>query len=320
MPCRKRPPFLPMTVAIKGTVLAALLCAFAVAAPVAKVPEKKAVSLSPHLTELVYAAGAGDHLVGVSEGSNYPPAAGALPQVGSGVTPNVERIALLGPDVILAWGYKNSKDLYPALRKLNIPMHYQAPASLDSIIEDIEELGTLFGTQAAAGNTVRDLRQILNAMRQRYQNAAKIKTFILVSQEPLYTLGAGSFVIDALHACGAESVFTTLSAPAPIVSREQLLLAQPQAVLFAAKNISRQRNILGRYFSSMGLPLQPDQLLGMDPDIVFRPADRLIRKLPGLCDDIDRIRQRLAPAASESPLPPPRHLPSMSPRKDAAGA
>lgn len=320
MSCRKRPPFLSMTVAIKGTMLAALVCSFTLAAPAATATEKKAVSLSPHLTELVYAAGAGDHLLGVSAGSNYPPAVGALPQVGSGVAPNVERIALLQPDVILAWGYKNSKDLYPALRKLNIPMHYQAPASLDDIIDDIEELGTLFGTRATAGNTARELREILNAMRQRYQNAAKIKTFVLVSQEPLYTLGARSFVIDALHACGAESAFETLSTPAPIVSREQLLLAHPQAVLFAEKNISAQSDTIGRYFSSMGLPLQADQLLGMDPDIVFRPADRLIRKLPELCSDIDRIRRRLAPAASGSPLPPPRHLPSMSPRKDAAGA
>ena len=320
MPCRKRSPFLPMTVAIKGTMLAALLCSFVLAAPAAKATEKKAVSLSPHLTELVYAAGAGGHLLGVSEGSNYPPAVGALPQVGNGVAPNVERIALLRPDVILAWGYKNSKDLYPALRKLNIPMHYQSPASLDDIIDDIEELGTLFGTQVSARATSRELREILESTRQRYQHAAKIKTFILVSQEPLYTLGAGSFVIDALHACGAESAFETLSAPAPIVSREQLLLAQPQAVLFAAKNIARESQAVARYFSSMGLTLQPDQLLGMDPDIIFRPADRLIRTLPELCGEIDRIRRRLAPAASESPLPPPRHRPLTSPRKDAAGA
>jgi vitamin B12 transport system substrate-binding protein len=192
MSCRKRPTFLPMTVAIKGTMLAALLCSFAVAAPAAKATGKKAVSLAPHLTELVYAAGAGDHLLGVSEGSNYPPAVGALPQVGSGVAPNVERIALLQPDVILAWGYKNSKDLYPALRKLNIPVHYQAPASLDSIIDDIEELGVLFGTQTAASTSTRELREILRSTRQRYQNAVKIKTFVLVSQEPLYTLGARS--------------------------------------------------------------------------------------------------------------------------------
>lgn len=301
MACRKHPSFLSMTIAITGTVLAALLCSFALAEPAAKTIEKNAVSLSPHLTELVYAAGAGDHLLGVSEGSNYPPAVSALPKVGSGVTPNVERIALLQPDVILAWGYKNSKDLYPALRKLNIPVHYQAPASLDRIIDDIEELGVLFGTQATAGATAQELREILRTTRQRYQHAAKIKTFALVSQEPLYTLGAGSFVIDALQACGAESAFETLSAPAPIVSREHLLLTHPQAVLFAAKNIARESQAVARYFSSMGIKLQADQLLGMDPDIIFRPADRLIRKLPELCSNIDQIRRRLAPVASGSP-------------------
>ena len=312
MICRKHALFLSMTIAITGALLAASLCSHALAAdPATTATGKKAVSLSPHLTELMYAAGAGNHLLGVAEGSNYPPATAALPQVGSGVAPNVERIAVLQPDVILAWGYKNSQDLYPALRKLNTPIHYQAPASLDNITHDIEALGALFGTQTTANATAQQLRDILKSTRERYQNATKIKIFVLVSQEPLYTLGARSFVIDALHACGAESAFETLSAPAPVVSKEQLLLAHPAGVLFAAKNVGRQSKALGDYFSSMGLPLQPDQLLGMDPDIVFRPADRLIRALPALCRDIDRIRRRLVPASSESPLPPPHHRPSM---------
>ena len=291
-----------MTDAIKGTLLAALLSSCALAAdPAVTATNTKAVSLSPHITELIYAAGAGDHLLGVAEGSNYPPAASTLPQVGSGVAPNAERIALLQPDVILAWGYKDSKDLYPTLRKLNIPIFYQAPASLDDITDDIEKLGALFDTQASADATAQQLRDILRSTRERYLHAAKIKIFVLVSQEPLYTLGARSFVVDALHACGAESAFESVSAPAPIVSKEQLLLAHPQAVLFAAKNISAESKVLGAYFSSMGLSLQADQLLGMDPDIIFRPADRLIRALPALCSEIDSIRRRPAPIASESP-------------------
>ncbi|PJX20474.1 hypothetical protein CAP48_18920 [Advenella sp. S44] len=326
MSCRKRPSLPFMTVARIGTVLAALLCLFASAASVAHATQKTAVSLSPHLTELIYAAGAGEHLLGVAQDSNYPPAAARLPQVGSGVRPNVERIAVLRPDVILAWGYKSSQHLYPALRKLDIPMHYQAPASLDAIINDIEELGALFGTQAAARATTQQLRKVVRTTRQRYQNAARIKTFVMISQEPLYTLGANSFVIDALHACGAVSAFETLTTPAPVVSREQLLFAQPQAVLFAANDgvanndnhndkikdsdsSEHNKNQIGRYFAAMDLALQHDQLIGMNPDIVFRPTDRLIRSLPALCSKIDRIRRRLAPAASESPLPPPRHLP-----------
>jgi len=309
---RKHAAFLSMTDAIKGTLLAALLCSGALAAdPAATATEKKAVSLSPHLTELTFAAGAGDHLLGVAEGSNYPPAASTLPQVGSGVAPNAERIALLKPDVILAWGYKDSKDLYPTLHKLNIPIFYQAPASLDAITDDIVKLGALFDTRQTADATAQQLREILRSTRERYLHAAKIKIFVLVSQEPLYTLGAQSFVVDALHACGAESAFENVSAPAPIVSKEQLLLAHPQAVLFAAKNVTAESKVLGAYFSSMGLRLQTDQMLGMDPDVLFRPADRLIRALPALCSDIDRIRRRPAPVASGLPLPRPPHQPSM---------
>ncbi len=280
-----------------GAVFAALL----LAAPTAW-GQKTAITLSPHLTELVYAAGAGARLLGVSEGSNYPPAAAALPKVGSGVTPNIERIAVLHPSVILAWGYRNGTNQGdPALQKLNIPIRYQAPQSLDDVIRDIGELGSLFGTQQVAGANLRQLQTILSSTRARYERSAPVSVFVLVSREPLYTLGNNSFVMDALHACGAESAFTSLTAPAPIVSREKLLIARPQIVLFAAKDQDTEQQAISRTLASIGLQLKPDQIIGQDPDILFRPTDRLIRSLPALCEQIDQIRRRLPQAASESP-------------------
>lgn len=281
----------------------------AAALPVQASAGKTAVSLSPHLTELVYAAGAGEHLLGVSDASNYPPAATRLPKVGNGVAPNAERIAVLRPDVILAWGYKNSKGLYPALNNLHIPIRYQAPKTLDDIIRDINALGILFDTQATAHATTQALQVIVDSERARYRDAARVNIFILVSREPLYTLGVNSFVIDALHACGAVSVFEALAAPAPLVSREQLLMARPQAVLFAGKEIASEAKSIGDYFSGLGLALNPEQIIGQDPDVLFRPTDRLIRSLPLLCSAIDQIRRRAAPALSVLPLPPQPRLP-----------
>lgn len=299
-------------VKITGAILAALaLPMTAVVAMATESAGKTAVSLSPHLTELVYAAGAGSHLLGVSDGSNFPPEAASLPRLGSGVTPNVERIALLHPQVILAWGYKNSEGLYPALQKLNIPVLYQAPGKLEDIIRDIEALGELFGTQHIAQATARELEAILASTRKRYRDATSVNTFILVGRQPLYTLGNNSFVMDALHACGAVSSFEALSAPAPVVSREQLLLARPQVVLFAAKakTLPAEAQAIRRDFSALGLSLQADQLIGQDPDVLFRPSDRLIRSLPALCEAIDQVRRRLSPAVSELPSLPPPHRP-----------
>ncbi|ETF04248.1 cobalmin ABC transporter substrate-binding protein [Advenella kashmirensis W13003] len=309
MVSRKRTRFLHNTNAMKIWLLAALLCIVATTGPARADIGKTAVSLAPHLTELMFAAGAGNHLLGVSEASNYPTSVASLPRVGSGVAPNAERIALLRPDVILAWGYTNRKDLYPALRKLKLPVHYQAPVTLDDIVRDIDELGELFGTQAAARTTTQALQDILNETRLRYRDAVKVKVFALVGLDPLYTLDNRSFVIDALRACGAQSAFPSLSTPASIISREQLLLAHPQAVLFGSKQIDAESRMIANYFADLGTALQPDQLIGQDPDILFRPTDRLIRSLPQLCSRIDQIRRRLSPVPSESPLPPPRHQP-----------
>lgn len=309
MDSRKRTPCLHRTNAIKRSLLAAVMCVIASAGPAGADTGKTAVSLAPHLTELMFAAGAGDHLLGVSEASNYPASVSSLPHVGSGVAPNAERIALLHPDLILAWGYTDRKDIYPALRKLKIPVHYQAPATLDDIVRDIDELGELFETQAAARTTTQALQAILDETRLRYRDAVKVKVFVLVGLEPLYTLDNRSFVIDALRACGAQSAFPSLSTPASIISREQLLLTRPQAVLFGSKQMDAESRMTANYFAALGMPLQPDQLIGQDSDILFRPTDRLIRSLPQLCSRIDQIRRRLSPVPSESPLPPPRHQP-----------
>jgi len=309
MVSRKRTRLLHNTNAIKSRLLAAVMCVIATVGLARADTGKTAISLAPHLTELMFAAGAGDHLLGVSEASNYPPSVSSLPHVGSGVAPNAERIALLRPDLILAWGYTDRKDLYPALRKLKIPVHYQAPATLEDILRDIDELGELFGTQAAAHTTTHALQTILDETRERYRDAIKVKVFVLVGLEPLYTLDKRSFVIDALHACGAQSAFPSLSTPASIISREQLLLAHPQAVLFGSKRIDAESGMIAHYFATLGMTLQPDQLVGLDADILFRPTDRLIRSLPQLCSSIDQIRRRLSPVPSVSPSPPPRHQP-----------
>ncbi len=309
MDSRKRTRYLHRTNAIKRSLLAAIMCVIATAGPARADTGKTAVSLAPHLTELMFAAGAGNHLLGVSEASNYPASVSSLPHVGNGVTPNAERIALLRPDVILAWGYTDRKDLYPALRTLKIPVYYQAPAALDDIVRDINKLGELFGTQAAARTTTQSLQAILDETRLRYRDAVKVKIFVLVGLDPLYTLDNRSFVIDALRACGAQSAFPSLSAPASIISREQLLLARPQAILFGSKQIDAESRMIAHYFAALGMTLQPDQLIGQDADILFRPTDRLIRSLPQLCSSIDQIRRRLSPVPSESPLRPPRHQP-----------
>ena len=269
---------------------------------------QRAISLSPHLTELMFAAGAGKALVGVAAASNYPPQAASLPQVGDGARPNIERIVLLNPDLILAWGYNLDRTRYPALANLRVPILYQHPTGLDDIIHDIRQLGARFGTQRQAGATADQLRSILDATRKQYEHAQPVRVFILVSQQPLYTLGAQSFVVDALHACGAVSVFEELSTPAPVVSVEQLLRAQPQAVLFGSRD-AQDATATRRFLASRGVALPASRFLAEDPDILFRPTDRLIRHLPQLCARLAALRQAAAPTPSGSPLPPQRHRP-----------
>src|SRR3569623_1966251 len=117
-------------------------------------PARRIVSLAPHATELLFAAGEGPYVVGVSQYSDYPPQAAHIASVGSSTALDVERIAMLKPDLVVAWSSGNSAAQVTALRRLGIPVFESEPRDFDSIASSLERLSALAGTEAV-GRPVR---------------------------------------------------------------------------------------------------------------------------------------------------------------------
>ena len=122
---------------------------------------ERIVSLAPHTTELLFAAGAGSKIVGVSEFSDYPSEATKLPSVGSSMQLDIERIVALKPDLIIAWQSGNHARQVERLRKLGYPVFYSEPHRLDDIASTLEKLGTLAGSEQGP--------RAARAFRQRHQ-------------------------------------------------------------------------------------------------------------------------------------------------------
>lgn len=194
-------------------------------------PAQRIVSLAPHVTEQVFAAGAGSKLVGVSEYSDYPEAAKALPRVASAGTVSIEMVLALKPDLVVAWRLEATAAALARLESLGVPVFYSEPRRLAHIPAMIEALGELAGTGAVAKPLAASLRNELARLDAAYRGRRQVSVFYQIADKPLMTLGGGHFVSDAITLCGGRNVFADATSLAPVVNVESVLATDPEAIL-----------------------------------------------------------------------------------------
>lgn len=253
-------------------------------------PARRAVTLAPHATELVYAAGAGDRLIATIRGSDFPPAARQLPVIGDGTQPDAERVAAVRPDLLIAWQPAAAEPLARVMDKLGVPVFYSDPLTLAAIPDAVERMGTLFGTQAQAQPAARQLRARLAALTARYAGRRPVRVFVQAGLDPIYTLNDSSIVSDALRVCGGVNVFGQAPVVAPQVTLESVLAARPEAVLAGVgRPEDTPRNLAA--WQALGLPAaRAGHVYGIDADALYRPGPRLIDAAEAICADLDRLR------------------------------
>ncbi|GAA0518366.1 cobalamin-binding protein [Pigmentiphaga daeguensis] len=261
-------------------------------------PARRVVSLAPHATELLYAAGAGAAIVGVDRYSNYPPEAVKLPRVGDGLHPNAERIVALAPDLVVLWAYGDG----PAhaglpeslLARLGIRLYYSNPRKLADIPDAIERLGELTGTRTTARAHAADLRRRLAALAARHAGQRPVRVFYQVGSQPMYTVNDRGIIGDALRTCGAVNVFGGLPAAAPMVGTEGVLKENPQAIIVGQAGPGADAALAAWKAFGPALAAAPDNLWAIDPDAMHRPTPRMIDATERLCGMIDAARRRAA--------------------------
>ena len=205
-------------------VLLLACCAQALAA-------ERVVSLAPSLSEIVVELGAADLLVGVLDGGDRPVALAKVPSVGQYGQLNIERLLSLKPDLILLWPGSVGPAQREQLQRLNIPVYVAEPHSLEQLTTQVQAIAEQLGRADAGRQLAAQLRQRLAELRQRYTRAEPLRVFYQVWNQPLYTVGGGQIISDALRVCGARNVFDDLKLPAPQVSIESVLQRNPDVIL-----------------------------------------------------------------------------------------
>ncbi len=189
------------------------------------------VSLSPHLTEIAYAAGAGDNLVGAVDYSDYPAQAQQLPRIGDAFQLDLERLATLNPDHVLAWDTGNPIAMIEHLKRLGYDVAVIATETPADVEAALLRIGKLSGTDDTARNAAAEFRQAISDLELAYRNATPVDVFYQISWRPLYTIGGSHYIDRLLQLCGGRNVFSTLEAPAAAVGFEAVLQADPEVIL-----------------------------------------------------------------------------------------
>ena len=186
-----------------------VLCAIALsigAAAAASAPPPRIVSLAPAVTETLFALGEGGAVVGVSQYCDYPPAATHLPKVGTFLTPNVEAIAALRPDLIIGPGLSSSRREVRALEAMGYPTLTVDDDSLAGIEQSITRIGARTGQQKAAVTLLATIQDHIEDVRARLAHTRPRTVVMLVGHEPMVAVGRGTFLDDLLHLAGADNI------------------------------------------------------------------------------------------------------------------
>lgn len=255
-------------------------------------PAMRIVSIAPHVTELLFAAGAGDRVVGVDEYSDHPPAARALPRIGRHSGLDLEAIVALRPHLVVGWASGNRMPQLERLDALGIALYLNEIRSIDDIATSIETLGRLAGTQPAARAAADALRERAQALRTGGEDR-RVRVFYQVWDKPLMTINGEHLISRAIERCGGQNVFAPLSQLAPTVSVESVLAADPQVVI-ASRIDDKTPTGLAEWRRWPELAAnRHDNLLTLPADLLQRPGPRFIDGVEALCAALDEARGRI---------------------------
>ena len=281
---RLRPPLAAALLAACG---AALGCrpADPPPGPVARVAPRRVVTLAPNLTEIVFALGAGNALVGVSEYSDHPPEARGIPRVG-GLEISAEKVASLRPDLVLATREGNARGPVSALAAAGLKVVVLPTGSLDAVLESVRLAGEALGRPQAARQLVESLSRRREAVRARVRGRPRPRAVLLVWPDPPQAAGGGTFLDDVLSEAGAENLLA--SRPGwPVVSAEYLTTAPVDVVVLPAS--SETRAVFERARSSGALSrgaVSRARVVWMNEAALTRPGPRVFDALEELADAV----------------------------------
>jgi iron complex transport system substrate-binding protein len=256
---------------------------------------QRIVTLAPNLTELVFSAGAGELLVGVSAYSDYPPQVASIPVIGDAFTIDLERLALLQPDLLLAWSSGTPAHVIDELRTSGYSVETIDTTSLGDIPTALRRIGDLTGRGLQAGRVADEFDAAVSALRSQYADRGALRVFYQVSTRPLYTVSGEHYVSELIVACGGQNIFGELDELAPAVDVEAVLDRDPEVILVSGDAGGDAFDEWSRWPDVTANRLE--NRFRIPADQVSRPTTRVLVAGQAICDALQVARDRRGSSA-----------------------
>ena len=245
------------------------------------------VCLLPNVADDVYSLGAGNDVIAVSDFTKYPAAAATKPSIGLPLSPSLERIVALHPDLVIGSADLNRPETARQLSSYGIAVFLINPHGLDGIYTSLFDIGQALNRQAAAESLVAHLKQRAATVRARAANRPEIRIFLPVWYDPIVTIGKKSFISELIEAAGAKSITDDITQEWPQVSLETVLAGRPQALVM----------IRGSKFTLHDLLLRPgwNTLAAVRENRVYYLDDRVQYPSPVAFDALEEFSKQIYP-------------------------
>ncbi len=252
----------------------------------------RVVSLAPNLTENIFAVGAGDRLVGVTSFCNYPEQAKAIAKIGDTMTPNIETIIALKPDIVFVSTASQIETFMKTLEANGVAVYVSNPIYMETLYGGLIELGRIFDTYDGAKALVTDLlkRQgtvldLCDTRRREGRDESKmdrVKVFVQISKEPLFTIGKGALLNDVVQMAGGRSMTADVESAYPRLSKETALALNPDVIILSESEDNVEPNEVFRNSPAV----KNGRVYKIDADLLSRPGPRLLDVLELMAKDL----------------------------------
>ncbi len=252
---------------------------------------ERIISLAPHVTEQLFAIGAGERVVGAVDYSDYPEQAKALPRVGGYTRLDPERILALEPDLVVGWHSGNDARQLERLQMLGLPIYLSEPRRLNDIADGMERLGVLAGVGDEAHIAAERFRSGIERLRERRGDAPRLRVFYQIWNRPLMTVNGEHLINDVITLCGGENVFAAIDTLTPTVSEEAVIAADPEVIIASGMATERPEWLDDWRRWPQLAAVKNGGLYVIAPDIIQRATPRLLQGAERFCRLLDAVRQ-----------------------------
>lgn len=252
---------------------------------------QRVITLTPHLTELLYDIGAGDRIVATDDASDYPAEVAALPRVANYRSINLEALLALKPDLVVAWRSAQVRMLAP-VERLGIPVFYSEPTDFASLATEMRSLGRLLGVSQQADEQADAYLARLNTLATRYGEPKPVSVFYQLWYPPLTSVNDSTWPGQAIGLCGARNIMAQAATPYPQVGLEQVIKANPGLILAGG----RDPKVLEHWQQWPMLDAVKHRRLALiNADELHRFTPRALNAVEQICEAILATDREIAP-------------------------